>query len=153
MTHIGFRHLLVGSLAVCGLAASPVALAGKGGDGADHQFAMMDADNDGKISADEHAAGARKMFDMMDADKDGKVTAKEMEAAHHEVTGAQARKSDMSAADKIKMIDTNGDGIVSADEHVAGAKKMFDMMDTNKDGFLSKAELAAGHKMMHKESK
>ena len=154
MTKIGSGYLLVGSLAVCTLAASPSALADKPGGGADHQFQMMDTDGDGKISAEEHAAGAKKMFDMMDADKDGKVTAKEMEAAHHQVTGTEAKKSDMSAADKIKMIDTNGDGVISADEHTAGSKKMFDMMDTNKDGFLSKAELAAGHaKMMHKEAK
>jgi len=153
MTNTGFRHLLVGSLAVLGLAASPSALAGKGGE-ADHQFQMMDTDGDGKISAEEHAAGAKKMFEMMDADKDGKVTAKEMEAAHQQVTGTQAKKSEMSAAEKIKMIDANGDGVITAEEHTAGAKKMFDMMDTNKDGFLSKAELAAGHaKMMHKESK
>jgi Ca2+-binding EF-hand superfamily protein len=145
--------LLVGSLAVFGLAASPAAFAGKGGGGVDHQFSMMDADGDGKISAAEHAAGAKKMFETMDADKDGKVTAKEMETAHQQVTGDQAKKSEMSAADKIKMIDTNGDGVISTDEHIAGGKKMFDMMDTNKDGFLTKAELTAGHKMMHKESK
>jgi len=154
MTKTGFGHLLVGSLAVLGLAASPSALAGGKGGGADHQFQMMDSDGDGKISRDEHSAGAKKMFETMDADKDGKVTAKEMEAAHRQVTGTEAKKSDMSAADKIKMIDTNGDGVISSEEHAAGAEKMFDAMDTNKDGFLSKDEMAAGHaKMMHKESK
>jgi Ca2+-binding EF-hand superfamily protein len=153
MTKTGFRVLFVGSLTVLGLAASPAVLAGKGG-GVDHQFQAMDTDNDGKISADEHTAGAKKMFETMDADKDGKVTAKEMEAAHHQVTGAPAKKSDMSAADKIKKIDVDGDGVISAGEHTAGAKKMFEMMDTDKDGFLNKAELGAGHaKMMNKESK
>jgi Ca2+-binding EF-hand superfamily protein len=153
MTHIGIRHLLIASVAVVGLAAAPAARAGGGG-GADHQFGMMDTDGDGKISADEHAAGAKKMFEAMDADKDGKVTAVEMEAAHQKVAGEKAKKSDMSAADKIKMVDTNADGVLSAEEHVAGAKTMFEKMDTNKDGFLSKTELAAGHaKMMHKPAK
>ena len=36
---------------------------------------MMDTDQDGSISATEHAAGAKKMFEKMDADGDGIVTA------------------------------------------------------------------------------
>ena len=48
------------------------------------------------------------------------------------------------------MFDTNNDGALSADEHAAGAKKMFDQLDTNHDGYLSKEEMAAGHKAMMK---
>jgi Ca2+-binding EF-hand superfamily protein len=154
---INLRKVLVAAVSVCsavGLAAIPAARANDKGEhagGAGHEFQMMDADHDGKVSADEHAAGAKKMFEMMDADKDGKVTAAEMDAAHQQVTGAKMHKSDMSAADKIKKVDTNGDGTVTAAEHAAGARAMFDRMDTNKDGFLSKTELSAGHsKMMHK---
>ncbi len=39
---------------------------------------------------------------MMDADKDGIVTAAEMDAAHTNVTGREAKKTDMSSAEKIK---------------------------------------------------
>jgi Ca2+-binding EF-hand superfamily protein len=46
----------------------------------DGHFKMMDSNNDGKISATEHAAGATKMFTGMDTDKDGFVTAAEMDA-------------------------------------------------------------------------
>ncbi len=57
----------------------------------------------------------------------------------------------MSSADKIKALDTNHDGVLSEEEHVAGAKMMFDKMDTDKDGFLTKQEMEAGHaKMMTK---
>jgi Ca2+-binding EF-hand superfamily protein len=123
--------------------------------GHEHELSMMDSDGDGKISAEEHAAGAKKMFEMMDADKDGKVTAAEMEAAHEKVAGEKAKKGEkgeMSAAAKIKVIDTNADGVLTAEEHTAGAKTMFEKMDTNKDGYVSKAELTAGHaKMMHKK--
>lgn len=54
----------------------------------------------------------------------------------------------------FQMMDSNGDGKISADEHEAGAKMMFDKMDTDKDGFLTKAEMEAGHaRMMAKPQK
>ena len=119
----------------------------------DQMFQMMDSNGDGKISADEHEAGAKMMFDKMDANKDGKVTAAEMDAAHEQIAG-KAKKPHMSAADKIKVVDSNHDGVLSEQEHVAGAKMMFDKMDTDKDGFLTKAEMEAGHaRMMAKPQK
>jgi Ca2+-binding EF-hand superfamily protein len=120
----------------------------------DKEFAMMDANKDGMISADEHAAGARAMFEKMDGDKDGKVTAAEMAAAHKAVTGHATKKSDMSAPDKIKAVDSDGDGILTAEEHAKASASMFAKMDTDKDGFLSKQEVTAGHAaMMRKPSK
>ena len=117
-------------------------------------FVKMDTNKDGKVSADEHAAGAKQMFDAMDANKDGKVTAAEMQAARLRITGQKAKKSDMSAADKIKVVDKDGDGVLAAEEHAVGSRAMFEKMDTNKDGFLTKDELAAGHaRMMKKPSR
>src|SRR4030095_11580227 len=123
--------------ALYGGASPDVAQANTGS--VDTQFERMDTNGDGKISADEHATGAKDMFDRMDADKDGKVTASEMTAAHERVTGNKAKRTDMTAADKIKKGDTDGDGILSPDEHTAGARSMFDKMDTDKDGFLTKS--------------
>jgi Ca2+-binding EF-hand superfamily protein len=42
--------------------------------------AMMDTDNDGKVSASEHAAGARAMFARVDADHDGYISKAEFDA-------------------------------------------------------------------------
>ena len=81
----------------------------------------------------------------MDANRDGKVTAAEMDAAYEKVTGKKASTSDMSAADKIKVVDTNGDGILTAAEHAAGSRAMFQKMDADRDGYLSKAEWTVGH--------
>ena len=57
----------------------------------------------------------------------------------------------MSSADKIKVVDTNGDGVLSAEEHEAGSRSMFVKMDSDGDGMLSKGEYCAGHaKLMAK---
>ena len=93
------------------------------------------------------AAAVDAEMKAMDANRDGKVTAAEMDAAHAGITGGKPMKGEMSAADKIKTIDTDGDGALSAAEHSAGARKMFEAQDTNKDGFLGKDELAAGQAM------
>jgi Ca2+-binding EF-hand superfamily protein len=138
-----------------------------GGGSGQAEVKMMDTDGDGSISATEHAAGAKKMFEKMDADGDGIVTAKEMDAAHKDMPTAQKGSTaesdtasasrldksnsmhhDKSAAAKIKMIDTDGDGTITAAEHEAGAKKMFEKMDKDHNGKLSAAEVQAGHDRM-----
>jgi Ca2+-binding EF-hand superfamily protein len=122
-------------------------------DSIDAQFKAMDLDGDGRLTPAEHAAGARRMFVAMDANGDGKVTAAEMDAAQEKITGRKAGPSDMSSADKIKVVDTDGDGILTADEHATASRTMFEKMDTDKDGFVSKAEFAAGHaKMLRKQN-
>lgn len=138
--------LVFGGIAIF-VASSAMARANKPG-AIDKEFAMMDTNKDGKISAEEHAAGAKAMFGQMDSNQDGKVTAAEMAAAHKAVTGHPATKSEMSAADKIKVVDANDDGILTAEEHAAASAAMFAKMDTDKDGFLSKSEMAAGHTSM-----
>jgi Ca2+-binding EF-hand superfamily protein len=113
----------------------------------------MDANNDGVVTSAEHAAGAQQMFTAMDANKDGYVTAAEMDA-HWAAKGKtdQAAKMKMSSADKIKEIDTDGDGRISAAEHSAGSAKMFAKMDANGDGKLTAAEMQAGHDKTMKQA-
>jgi Ca2+-binding EF-hand superfamily protein len=47
----------------------------------EQKIAKMDTNNDGKLSAAEHAAGAKQMFSKMDSDGDGSLTAQEMRDA------------------------------------------------------------------------
>lgn len=119
---------------------------------AEARFKALDTDGDDKLSPDEHAAGAKRMFAAMDADKDGTVTVAEMDAAHKNVTGEETRSTNLSSAEKIKVVDKNGDGLLSAEEHAAGSKRMFHTMDIDNDGFLSRAELTAGHAKMLKKN-
>ncbi len=50
----------------------------------------------------------------------------------------------------IRMMDTDGDGKISLEEHAAGTKKMFEMMDGDKDGKVTATEMDAAHGKMGK---
>lgn len=49
--------------------------------------------------------------------------------------------------DKFRMMDTDGDGRISASEHAAGAQRMFMMMDTDSDGAITMEEMKAHMEM------
>ena len=115
------------------------------------EFKAMDANHDGKVSREEHAAAARGMFDKMDANHDGKVTAAEMDASHRAIAGDDASRGELSSADKIKAVDQDRDGTLTAAEHAYGARSMFEKMDANHDGVLTPEEMAAGHAAMLKK--
>ena len=134
-------------VAGCLLAPSGMA-AGAKTDTAATLFKQMDTDGDGQLSGDEHTAGAKRMFEARDADRDGRVTPTEMQAAQPRVTGRAPTTSDLPAADKIKAVDTDGDGVLTAAEHEAGTRQVFATMDTDRDGRLSRQEHAAGHARM-----
>lgn len=119
----------------------PIALAND----PDKKFEKMDANGDGKITREEHSAGVQRMFAEMDTNRDGIVTAAEMDAKAGTRSG-DSRRAAMSSSDKIKKIDQNADGQLTASEHASGANEMFAKMDTNRDGSLTKQELEAGHK-------
>jgi len=133
----------------CGLAlaALPAAFAGKD---AEKHFKKMDANGDGQISRAEHAAAAKQMFTHCDTNQDGVVTAVEMEASTA-LQGEKPGKHDKSSAEKIQVIDQNGDGKLTAAEHEAGTEKMFAIMDKNGDGSLSKDECEEGQKALKKD--
>jgi Ca2+-binding EF-hand superfamily protein len=122
------------------------------------EMKLMDTNQDGKISAAEHAEGAQQMFQGMDANQDNRVTAAEMDATQptpnpaHGAQGATGKR-ELSSTEKIKALDTNGDGALTAQEHAAGSKKMFTKMDGDKDGNLNVGEIRAGHQtlMMSKD--
>jgi hypothetical protein len=149
------RNAIVCASAVIAATFALSALADEGGAvlSAQAEMDMMDADHDGRISEDEHAAGAKSMFGRMDANGDGTVTASEMDSAQHAMKSAgDASKDAMSSAEKIRVIDTNGDGVLSADEHEAGARNMFQKMDSDHDGALTVEEIASGHAAMLKKA-
>jgi Ca2+-binding EF-hand superfamily protein len=147
-------------IALSALAVSCAAFAGgahPAADAASAEVKMMDTNKDGYVSPAEHATGAKKMFGQMDADHDGKVTAAEMDVAHkkmqgemkgHQESAPENTGREMSSADKIKVVDANNDGTLTAQEHKDASESMFKKMDADKDGNLTLAEVQAGHEQM-----
>lgn len=135
---------------VCGLSLSVLPLASAGD--AAKKFQKMDANGDGKVSRVEHSGAAERMFAEMDADGDRILTASELESKQA-AKGHDQSRHEMSAAEKLSVIDENGDGRVTSAEHASGSDNLFDKMDTNNDRVLSRQEVEAGHKMMKKDKR
>lgn len=100
---------------------------------------MLDSDGDRRISREEHAGHSRDMFETMDTDHDGKVSNDEMDAVRRQYYGDKRSPT----AREIARVDSNGDGVMSAEEHETATRAEFDRMDADHDGFLTTAELDA----------
>ncbi|HUG09634.1 MAG TPA: EF-hand domain-containing protein [Opitutaceae bacterium] len=121
-------------------------------------FASMDTNKDGKVSAAEMTAAHGKMkVDTAAIEVDSARTGT---AATPAKAGASAKtdtvvvasatpKPMMSSEEIIKKGDTNNDGQLSADEHLAAANATFTKADTNKDDALTLEECTAGGMMKH----
>jgi Ca2+-binding EF-hand superfamily protein len=139
------------TLLTCGLAL--VALPSAFANGSAGKFKQLDADGDGRVSRQEHAAGAQLMFQQMDTNGDGIVTAAELAVKTSSNADSSARESastrgnpeaaEADAAARIRLIDQDGDGKVTAAEHAAGASAMFSRLDADGDGYVTAGELEA----------
>lgn len=111
-------------------------------EGAPFDFASVDTDGDGQITAAEMTAFRAAKMAKLDQDKDGFVSAAEMKA---EMQARIDARLDRMIAHRMEKQDQNGDGKLGPDEFGPGdrADKMFDRADENGDGSLSKAEVDA----------
>ena len=112
-------------------------------------FAVLDADANGQITAEELAAAQTARFATADANTDGGLSTDEI------VAQIEARRAEMLQARAQRMIeeqDANADGLLQADELQDGreprAAVIFAMLDTNEDGAVDQAEFDAGLAMM-----
>ncbi|MGF7148654.1 hypothetical protein FHS96_002282 [Sphingomonas zeicaulis] len=137
---------------------------------ADKQFAKLDTNGDGKITAEERQArkDARleARFQRLDVDKNGSVTLAEMKAAHAQRAEKRAEKraerGDRDGQDRggrhgmrrghhgrggpggmMMHADANKDGVITKAEFQAPMIAMFDKLDTDKNGVVTKAEREA----------
>lgn len=120
-------------------------------------FAEMDRDHDGAITAaemDAHLAqrkdAAIRFAVATPAVNDGQAVGSgaaraDGSASQNDVANARgAVPAELSAAEKIRPSDRNGDGRLSAAEHSAGAIAFFARLDADGDGYLSRLECEGG---------
>lgn len=134
------KKLIIGSIAAAGaalIAAGAVAAEGKGpGQGNGRGWERMDANGDGKITADEVPEQHARFIELADANGDGAVTREEMKSFRE---GRRAEMREEYNPDK------NGDGVVDRTEFVLAAQDRFDRLDKNGDGVLGEDEMDRGH--------
>jgi Ca2+-binding EF-hand superfamily protein len=95
------------------------------------EFAKLDTNGDGVVTQAEFTAAAKGRFAAMDTQNNGKLTAQQI------ATSPVAQQRDLKFAQHVvKKLDTNGDGVVSLDEYLAGAKARFSRLDNSGDGYL-----------------
>jgi Ca2+-binding EF-hand superfamily protein len=101
------------------------------------QFADADKNGDGKITRQEFLEARAARFDSIDTNKDGKLSRDEFVAA------APNFRARMLASSTFSNFDKNSDGTLSRDEFKNGPTPGFDYADTNGDGVLTADEVAA----------
>jgi hypothetical protein len=96
-------------------------------------FDEMDTNHDGFVSRDEFIAYQKKRFDEFDTNHDGKINAKEI------ASSPPLMERNLKTAERmVKQWDTNGDGVVTADEFKKDADERFTKQDKAGTGKIAR---------------
>lgn len=120
------------------------------------RFDQMDANRDGRIDAADRDARLKSRFASIDTDKNGSLSETEFAAAHagrdgmhamggerrHERGGHNGRRAHHDGG-MLRAADSDGDGVITRAEMIAGANAHFVKMESNGDGQISRAEREA----------
>ncbi len=109
----------------------------------DRVFRKADTNDDGVISKDEALAVRQRLFSRLDRNGDGAIDRDEIEGARDAIM-ARAEAAEARLGNRMRRLDTNGDGKVSAGEFGEDTS-LFDLTDRNDDGKISPAEAAYIH--------
>jgi Ca2+-binding EF-hand superfamily protein len=121
---------------------------GKMGQGQRPSFEELDANSDGKITAEEMTAHMQSRFDGADTDGDGAMSRDELIAR---MTARHAERIAGYADHMIERYDANDDGKLDVTEmQRRGKGGMIKRMDTDGDGAISKEEFDAKRAMQGK---
>lgn len=97
------------------------------------RFDEIDTNHDGFISRDEFLAAEKKRFDELDTNHDGKIDAKEI------ASSPPLMERNMRMAERmVKQWDTDGNGVVTAEEYKKSAEDRFAKQDKDGTGKLTR---------------
>ncbi len=122
--------------ALC-LGIAPTTDAQVRGETAAERFPTLNRNSDGEVSKDEY--DGTTLFQALDADHNNRVTVSEVQA----LIGPD-KDGQLTAADRIRVADLNGDGELSDEEVRRVAEMRFQSLDTDHDEVLTLAELQSG---------
>ena len=112
-------------------------------------FEEMDTDGNGSITAEEMQARRAERVATVDANNDGKLSAEEL--AQADIARETTRANDR-AEEKVARMDSDGDGLLSAAELATPPEgpdaRMMARIDTDGDGAISREESDAAMKEM-----
>jgi len=144
---------LATTLAACAPGFAQQAGPGTSPRGPMRMFQEMDANSDGRVTADEMRQRVAERFAAADANRDNALSLEEFRNAMPRrnadtpapADGRRGRMAEML----FRMTDANGDGRVTLDEMQTTASAMFRGMDANSDGAVTQEELPRRRHGMH----
>lgn len=122
---------------------------GGGGGHSKREFLdTYDANKDGKVSKQEFAAKRAEDLKGIDLNENGAVSEQEYITEYtfrldKDLAERRARQI-RQAYVRFAVLDTNKDGVLSADEFNASGDRMFSRLDTTQDGFVDATDTARG---------
>ena len=102
------------------------------------RFSKLDKDGNGTISVEEMTVRKKVFFDKLDTDSSGSISMEEAKAFRDK---RHENRKERHSARMLELLDADGNGTVSSDEFEAASSKRFEAADTNGDGVLSADEL------------
>lgn len=153
-THAVLPLLFIGTACAAEPVTAPPADGAAMHDGMREHWKAADKDGNGTLSLAEAQASmphAAENFARIDTNKDGQLSADEMRAFHKGPPGHGPGEM----REHFKAADKNGDHAIDLAEAKAGLPMLaehFADVDTNKDGKVTPEEMKAHHKKMHPEA-